>query len=166
METPWAPERVHYFFKSPRYVICVSTLRGQMGLSSEPVDWYRDATSVRYCHLLIDLSLRTDDRLRFCTNTWSFPSNFYMTEWLKQKKSLDDEHTKFFYPSTVPKFFPQMQKSFPSILSKRVGPVSLRMHSKSFQKKPERHKKTSRDKISKPTSILQLKKHLKKDYSP
>ena len=32
-------------FKSPRDVIQVSTLSAQLGLGSELVDWYRDATS-------------------------------------------------------------------------------------------------------------------------
>ena len=36
----------------------------QLGIGSKLVDWYRDATSVPYAHLMIDLSPRTDDRLR------------------------------------------------------------------------------------------------------
>ena len=56
-------------FKSPRDVMQVTTLSTQLGLGSELVDWYRDATSVPFGHLLIDLSPRTDDRLRYCTNT-------------------------------------------------------------------------------------------------
>ena len=55
-------------FKSPRDVMQVTTLSTQLGLGSELVDWYRDATSVPFGHLLIDLSPRTDDRLRYCTN--------------------------------------------------------------------------------------------------
>ena len=47
-------------FKSPRDVMQVSTLSAQLGLGSELVDWYRDATSVLYGHLLIDLLPRTD----------------------------------------------------------------------------------------------------------
>ena len=50
-------------FKSPRDVMQVNTLSTQLGLGSELVDWYRDATSVPFCHLLIDLSPRTDNRL-------------------------------------------------------------------------------------------------------
>ena len=49
-------------FKSPRDVMQVTTLSTQLGLGSELVDWYRDATSVPFGHLLIDLSPRTDDR--------------------------------------------------------------------------------------------------------
>ena len=79
-------------FKCPRDVMQVTTLSTQLGLGSELVDWYRDATSVPFGHLLIDLSPRTDDRLRYCTNTGSIPSKFYIPERLKQSKILDDEH--------------------------------------------------------------------------
>ena len=136
-------------FKSPRDVMQVTNLSTQLGLGPELVDWYRDATSVSFGHLLIDLSPRTDDRLRYCTNTGSVPSNFYIPERLKQSKLLDDEHTKSLYSPSVPIIFPQMQKSFPSVLPKIVYPVSLRMHNKSAQMKPSKHKKTSRGKISK-----------------
>ena len=109
-------------FKSPRVVMQITTLNTQLGLGSELVDWYRDATSVPFGHLLIDLSPRTDDRLRYCTNTGSIPSKFYITDWLKPSKYLDDEHTKSLHSPSVPIIFPQMQKSFPSVLAKRVYP--------------------------------------------
>ena len=41
-------------FKSPCDLIQVSAISAQLGLVSELVDWYRDATSVPYGHLLID----------------------------------------------------------------------------------------------------------------
>ena len=127
----------------------VTTRSTQLGLGSELVDWYRDATSVHFGLLLNDLSPRTDDRLRYCTNTRSIPSKFYITDRLKQSKVLDDEHTKSLYSPSVPVIFPQMQKSFPSVLPKRVYQVSLRMHNKSAQRKPAKHKKTSYGKNSK-----------------
>ena len=132
----------------------VTTLSAQLGLGSELLDWYRDATSVPFGHLLIDLSPRADDRLRYCTNTGSNPSKFYIPERMKLSKILDDEHTKSLYSPSVPIIFPQMQKSFPSVLSKRVYPVSLRMHNKFAQRKPAKHKKTSRGKISKRGSTI------------
>ena len=52
-------------FKSPREITQVTTLSTQLGLGSELVYWYRDATSVPFGHLLIGLSPRTDDRLRY-----------------------------------------------------------------------------------------------------
>ena len=67
-------------FKSPRDVMQVTTLSTQLGLGSQLVDWYRDATSVHFGHLLIDLSPRTDDRLRYCTNTGSITSKSYIPE--------------------------------------------------------------------------------------
>ena len=135
-------------FKSLRDVMQVTTLSTQLGLSSELVDWNRDATSVPLGHLLIDLSPRTDDRLRYCTNTESIPSKVYIPERLKQSKILDNEHVKSLYSPSVPVIFPQMQRSFPSVLPKRVDPVSLRMHNKSAQRKPAKHKKTSSGEIS------------------
>ena len=146
-------------FKSPRDVMQVTTLSTQLGLSLELVDWYRDATSVPFRHLLIDLSPRTDDRLRYCTNTGSIPSKFYIPDQLKQSKVLDKDHTKSLYSSSVPIIFPQMQKSFPSVLPKRVYSVSLRMHNKSAQRKPAKQKKTSRGKISMRNLTIVFKTH-------
>ena len=147
------------FFKSTLDVMQVTTLSTQLGLGSELVDWYRDATSVPFGHLLIDLSPRTDDRLRYCANTGSNPSNFYIPERLKQSKVLDDEHTKSFYSPSVPIAFPQMQKSLSSVLPKRVYPVSMRMHSKSSQGKLANHKKSSRGKISRRSLVTIAKKN-------
>ena len=144
-------------FKSPRDVMQVNTLSTQLGLGSGLVDWYRDAASVPFGHFLIDFSPRTVDRLRYCTNTGSIPSNFYIPDRLKQSKILDDEHTRSLYSPSVPIIFPRMQKSFPSVLSKIVYPVSSRLHNKSAQRKPAKHKKTSRGKISRRSSTVVFK---------
>ena len=60
-------------FKSLRDVMQVTTFSTQLGLGSKLVDWYRVSTSVPFGHLLIDLSQRTDDQLRYCTSTASIP---------------------------------------------------------------------------------------------
>ena len=119
----------------------VTTLNTQLGLGSELVDWYRDATSVPFCQLLIDLSLRTDNRLRYCTNSGSVPSKFFIPDRLKHLRTLGDEHTKALYSPSVPIAFPQTQRSLSSVLPKRVYPVSMRMHSKSAERKLANHKK-------------------------
>ena len=80
--------------KSPRDVMQVSTLSAHLGLGSELVEWYHDATSVPYGHLLIGMSPRTDNRLRYCKNTGSIPSKFYIPNRLKQSRFLDDERLK------------------------------------------------------------------------
>ena len=65
-----------FLFKSPRDLMQVATLSTQLGLGSELVDWYQNATSVPFGYLLINLSPRTVDRLRYCINTGSIPQNF------------------------------------------------------------------------------------------
>ena len=146
-------------FKSPHDVMQVTTLSTQLGLGSELIDWYRDATCVPCGHLLIDLSPRTDDRLRYCTNSRSVPSKFYIPERLNHLRTLDDEHTKPLYSPSVPIAFPQMQQSLSSVLSKRFYPVSMRLHSKSSQEKLANHKKTSRGKVSRRSLATIAKKN-------
>ena len=97
-------------FKSPRDVMQLTNLGAQSGLGSELVDWYRDATSVPYGQILIDLSPRTDDRLRYCTNSGSVPSRCCIFDRLKHLNSLNDEYTKSVYSPGVQIAFPQMQK--------------------------------------------------------
>ena len=145
-------------FKSPRDVMQVTTLSTQLGRGSELVDWYRDATSVPFDHLLIDLSPRTDDRLRYCTNSGSVPSKCYIPERLKHLKFLEDEHTKSLYSPCVPIAFLQMEKPLSSVLSKRVYPVSMRMHSKSTQRKLSGHEKTSCGKVSRRSLVTIAKR--------
>ena len=88
-------------FTSPRDEMQVATLGAHLGLGSELVDWYRNATSVPFGHLLIDLSPRTDDRLRYCTNSGSVPSKFFIPESRKNLRTLDDEHTESLYSPSV-----------------------------------------------------------------
>ena len=137
----------------------LNTLSTQLGLGSELVDWYRDATCVPYGHLLIDLSPWTDDRLRYFTNSGSVPSRFHIPDRLKHLCTLDDEHTKSLYSPIVRIAVPQMQKPPSSVLPKRVFPVSMRMQSKSIQRKLANHKKISRGKVSRRTVVTISKKN-------
>ena len=145
-------------FNSPRDVMQVTTLSTQLGLGSELVDCYRDAMSVPFGHLLIDLSPRTEDRLRYCTNSGSVPSKFYIPDRLKHSRTLDDEHTKSLYSPSVPTAFPQLQTSLSSVLPKRFYPVFMRMHCKSAQRKLASHKKTSVVKFQDEVWSLSLKR--------
>ena len=145
--------------KSPRDVMQVTSLSTQLGLGSKLVDWCRDATSVPFGHLLIDLSPRTDDRLRYCTNSGSVLSKFYIPERLKHLRTLDNEHKKSLYSPSVPIAFPQRQKSLSSVLPKKVHRVSMRVHCKSTQRKFANHKKTSRGKVSRRSVVTIAKKN-------
>ena len=107
-------------FKSPRDVMQVTTFGAQLGLGSELVDWCRDLTSVPFGLLLIGFLPRTDARLRYCTNSRSVPSKFYIPGRLKHLRTLDDEPTKSLYFPGVPIAFPQMHTPLSSVLPKRV----------------------------------------------
>ena len=91
-------------FKSPRDVLQINTLGTQLGLGSQLKEWYQDATSVPYGHLLIDLSPKTVDSLRYCTNSGSAPTKFYLPKHSQKITFLDDEHTISLYAKHVPKF--------------------------------------------------------------
>ena len=109
-------------FKSPRDVMQVTTLSTQLGLGPELVDWYRDATSVPFGHLLIDLSPRTDDRLCYCTNSGSVPSKFYIPARLKHLGTLDAEHPKTSLLSECSNRFPANAKvTFFSLAQKSLS---------------------------------------------
>ena len=62
----------------------------------------------------------------------------------------------FFLPlsSSDSNVFPEVPNSFPSLLSKRVYPVSVRVHNKSAQWKPAKHEKKHH--VAKLQSKLQL----------
>ena len=119
------------------------------------VDWCRDASFAPYGQLLTDCCLeQTIDDLIVQTPD-SFPLKSYIPFRLKQSKFLDIQYKTSFYSPNFPLFFSQVQKLFPSVLSNRAYPVSLRMHSKSSQRKPAKHKKISRDKVSKRSALSQ-----------
>ena len=136
-----------------------TTLSTQLGLGSELADWYRDATSIHFGHLLIDLFPRKDDRLHYCTNSGSVPSKISIADRLKHLRSLDDEHSKSVYSPSVPIALPQMQKTLFSVLPERVYPFSMRMNSKSTQRKLANHKKTSPGKVSRRSLVNIAKKN-------
>ena len=98
-------------FKSPRDVLQINTLSQQLGLGSQLKEWYQDATSTPYGHLLIDLTPKTVDLLRYCTNSGSVPSKFYLPAG-RETKFLDDEHTIRLYTPKFQTFSQKLQKQF------------------------------------------------------
>ena len=65
-------------FKSPRDVLQINTLSQQLDLGSQLKEWYQDATSVPYGHLLIDLTPQTVDSLRYCFSSGSVQTICYL----------------------------------------------------------------------------------------
>ena len=89
------------------------------------------------------MSPGADNLLRCGLKTGSIPLKIFILEHLKHLKALNCEHIKSFFSRSGPIILPQMQKSFPSVLSKKVSPVSLRMHSNPAQRKPAKHNRAS-----------------------
>ena len=82
-------------------------------------------------------------------------------ESLKSWKSLNDEHSKSFFPPIILIVFSQVRKlCCPSVLSNGVCPVSVWMQNKSAQRKPAEQQNKSRGKFSKRTSPPCLINHL------
>ena len=146
-------------FKSPRDVHEVATSNVQLGLGSTLVDRYRDATFAPFGRLLINLSPRTDDRLRYCTKSGKIPSKFYVPDNLNHLTYLDDEHTKSLYSPSNPTLFHRFQKSVPENFSKRLHPISQRVHRQPAARKFVRSKKKSRLKVPRQNSQTVLKKN-------
>ena len=136
-------------FKSPRDVLQINTLGTQLGLGSQLKEWYQDATSVPYGHLLIDLSPKTVDSLRYCTNSGSAPTKFYLPKHSQKITFLDDEHTISLYAKHVPKLDSKMQKVVFTSLPERLYRVHQRMHRKHVTRTTRRSKENRRTKISK-----------------
>lgn len=112
-------------FKSPRDVNQISKFGQQLGLEKHFVEWYRTATSKPFGHLLIDLSPRTNDRLRFCTNCATRPTKFFLPPSQSRITKINDAYTKRLYSKALPKFFSEMSENFSAAMSKDVCNVPM-----------------------------------------
>ena len=144
-------------FKSPRDVLQINTLSQQLRLRSQLKDWY--TTAVPYGHLLIDLTPKTVDSLRYCTNSGSTPSLFFLPQSRQQITFLNDDHTTSLYSDRVPEIFPELQNNFPQILPQRLHPVSKRVHSKLSKRRAKRNSKTRSFKVQRRNSTAYFKKN-------
>ena len=72
-------------FKSLREVSQINTLSQQLILGSELKEWYHDATSVLYSHLLIDLTPKTVDSLMYWSNSGSVATKIYLPAGIETK---------------------------------------------------------------------------------
>ena len=97
-------------FKSPRDVQQIKVLGRQLGLGDQLAKWYQHATDIPYGHLMIDISPRTPDQLRYCTNSTAFPSIFFLHNSRARVTVIDDKPTKLLYSaalSILPASFPE-----------------------------------------------------------
>ena len=148
-------------FKSPRDVLLINTLSQQLGLGLQLKDWYTKATSIPYGHLLIDLTPKTDNSLRFCTNSSSIPT-FFLPKTKQEITFLNNEHTTSLYADNVSNVFPEIQENVPKKLSKRFHSVSKRMLSKPSLRTTTGNTKTRRNKVQRRNSSTRAKKNRNK----
>ena len=147
-------------FKSPRDVLQINTLSQQLGLGSQLKEWYQDATSTPYGHLLIDLTPKTVDSLRYCTNSDSVPSKFYLPAGT-ETKFLDDEHTIRLYTPNISNIFPKTSKTIHPPLSQKFHSIPQRMSSKLTTRRATGSSKSRRSKIS----TRNIRTHTKKNFT-
>ena len=145
-------------FKPPRDVLQNNKLSQELGLGSQLKEWYQDATSVPYDHLFIDLTPKTVDSLRYCSNRGSVPKKFYLPAGI-ETKFLDDEYTIRLYSPNSSKFFPKALKTIHSQLPKRFHSVSERVFSKPFKRRASRSSERRCSKILKRSFRTNTKKN-------
>ena len=120
-------------------------------------EWYQDATSVPNGHLLIDLTPKTVDSLRYCSNSGSTSTKFCLTAGIETKFSDDEYKIRHFSPK-ISKIFPKASKTIHSHLPKRFHPVSEQLFSKPIMRRASRSSERRRCKISKTNSDLTQKR--------
>lgn len=118
-------------FKSPRDVNQIGKFGQQLGIGKELLQWYIDATSVPFGHLLVDLSPRTNDKLRYCTDFGTFPTRFYLKQSDSRITTIDDNSTKHLYAQALPTFYTKTTTSIPHELLKGIHSFPLRVYKKS-----------------------------------
>ena len=83
---------------------------------------------------------------------------FYVPDNMKHLKNLDDEQTKSLYSPSIPALFPPMQNSVSKNLSKKIYPISQRVHRQPAARKLVRIKKKTRPKVQGRNSRTVFKK--------
>ena len=149
-------------FKSPREVLQINTLSQQLGLRSKLKDWYTKATSIPYGNLLIDLTPKTVDSLRFCTNSGFIPTILFLPKTKQEITFLNDELTTSLYTDNVPNVFPELQGKVPKKFYKKFHSVSKRMHSKPSRRTTTGNIKTRRNKVQRRNSSTRAEKNRNK----
>ena len=147
-------------FKSPRDVLQINTLSQQLGLGSQLKEWYQDALSVPYGHLLIDLTPKTVDSLRYCPNSGSVPTKFFLPAGI-ETKFLDNEYTIRLYSPNISKTFPKSSKTSHFQSPSRFHSVSERVFSKPIRRRASRSSERNFKTNTKKNSSTQKKNYFK-----
>ena len=77
-------------FKSLRVVQQIDVLKKQLGLGTTLRKEYTDATSIPNGHLMVDLSPKSNDFLRYSTDVISYPTNFHLPSSRSRVTQIND----------------------------------------------------------------------------
>ena len=116
-------ENTHVFLlNAPRGFLQNNTLSQQLGLGSQLKDWYTKATSIPCGHLLIDLNTKAVDSLRFCKNSVSFETMFFLPKTKQDIAILKDEHTTSLYTDNLfPERIPRSPRKHSSEIVQKIS---------------------------------------------
>ena len=103
-------------FKSPRDVQQIDVLGKQLGLGNTLWKWYADATSVPYGLLMIDLSPKTNDLLRYSTDVTSFPTSFCLLSSRSRVTQIKDQKSGLIHSEALSNFQPSIPEDFREVL--------------------------------------------------
>ena len=99
-------------YKSPRDIQQIDVKGKQLGLGNTLRKWYADATSIPYGHLMIDLSLKTNDLLRYSTDVTSFPTKFYLPSSRSRVTQINDQKSGLLYSEALSNFQNSITEDF------------------------------------------------------
>ena len=96
-------------FKSPRDV-------QQIDVGNTLRKWRADATSVPYGHLMIDLSPKTNDLLRYSTDVTSFLTKFYLPSSRSRVTQINGQKFGLLYSEALSNFQHSIPEGFLELL--------------------------------------------------
>ena len=102
-------------FKSPRDVQRIDILGKQFGLGNTLQTCKADATSTPYDDLMIHLSPKTNDLLRFCTHVTSIPSKFYLPRSKSRITQINDQKSGLLYSTALSNFQQRIPENVPQM---------------------------------------------------
>ena len=106
-------------FKSPRDVQQIDLLGKQLGLGNTLRKWYAHATSLPNGHLMIDLSPKTNDLLRYSTDVTSFPTKFFLPSSRSRVTQMNDQKSGLLYSRALSNFQHSISVDFLEIFFQR-----------------------------------------------
>ena len=102
-------------FRSPRDVQQIDVLGKKLCLENTIRTWYADATSTPFAPfglLMVEISRKANDLLRYCTDVTSFASKFYLPSSRFKITQINDEKFGLLYSKALSNFQQRLSENF------------------------------------------------------